>query len=257
MFPDLFTIGPLTIHTYGVFVAMGFIAALMVTVRLAGSYGLAAPQVMDMGFVSIVWGIIGSRLLFVLLNFSYYRSHPLDAFKVWQGGLVFSGGLVVAALALLWHSRRHRLSFWSVGDLWAPGVALGQGLGRIGCLMAGCCYGKPTDLPWAVIFGDPHCLAPLNIPLHPTQIYAALGGFVIFVALLLLHRRKKYDGQVFLWFLILHSTARLLVERFRADDRGMILGTDMSLTQLVATLVLLGAVATLFILKWKTGEKPK
>ncbi|MBN1103732.1 MAG: prolipoprotein diacylglyceryl transferase [Deltaproteobacteria bacterium] len=257
MFPDLFTIGPLTIHTYGAFVAMGFVAALVVTVRLAGSYGLAASQVMDMGFVSIVWGIIGSRLLFVLLNLSYYRSHPLDTLKVWQGGLVFSGGLVAAALALLWHSRRHRLSFWSVGDLWAPGVALGQGLGRIGCLMAGCCYGKPTDVPWAIVFCAPHSLAPLNMPLHPTQIYAALSGFVIFTVLLLLHRSKKYEGQVFLWFLILHSTARLLVERFRADDRGMVPGTDMSLTQLVATLVLLAAVATLFVLKSKTEKKPR
>jgi len=253
MFPDLFTLGPLSIHTYGLFVAAGFATALFITTRLARSYGLQTQHVMDMGFISIVWGVVGSRLLFVLMNLSYYSAHPLDAFKVWQGGLVFSGGLIGTALALVWYSRRHKLTFWSLGDLWSPGVALGQALGRIGCFMAGCCYGKPTDIPWAALFTHPHSLAPLHIPLHPTQIYSALSGIAIFLILVMIHARKKFQGQVFLWFLILHSTARLLVERFRADDRGVIPGTEMSLTQLVAIVLLLGSVTALFVLKSK-GE---
>jgi phosphatidylglycerol:prolipoprotein diacylglycerol transferase len=249
MFPNLFSLGPLTLHTYGLFVALGFTAGLLVTLWQGRTYGLSSQQVMDMAFVSIVSGIIGSRLLFVFINLPYYTAHPLDALKIWQGGLVFSGGLVAVALTLLWYGRRQHLSFWKIGDLCAPGLSLGQALGRIGCLMAGCCYGKPTDSPWAVLFTHPDSLAPLNIPLHPTQLYEATIGLVIFAVLLILQKRKKYQGQVMLWFLILHSTGRLLAEKFRADHRGWIPGSDMSVTQLVATIILLGSVLALFLVK--------
>jgi phosphatidylglycerol:prolipoprotein diacylglycerol transferase len=148
-----------------------------------------------------------------------------------------------------WYLRKHNLSLWKVGDLWSPGVALGQSIGRIGCFMAGCCYGKPTDLPWGVVFTHPLSLAPLHVSLHPTQLYASLAGLAIFVVLMFLSIRKKYQGQVFLWYLILHSTARLLVERFRGDDRGMVPGTEMTITQLATLLVLMGSVIALYILK--------
>jgi phosphatidylglycerol---prolipoprotein diacylglyceryl transferase len=206
-----------------------------------------------MAFVSIVWGMVGARLLFVMINFPHFRAHPIDALKIWQGGLVFSGGLVAVVVSLLWYSRRHGLSFRMLGDLCAPGVSIGQAIGRIGCFMAGCCYGKPTGGPCSVVFTHPDSLAPLNIPLHPTQLYDALVGLLIFAVLLILHGRKKYQGQVMLWFLILHSTGRLLVEKFRADHRGWIPGTDMSVTQLVAMLILLGSVAALFLVKSRDG----
>lgn len=249
MLPDLFSVGPLTIHTYGVFVALGFVTGILVTVKLGKDQGIPPQQVMDMAFFMILWAIVGSRLLYILINVSYYRAHPLDAFKIWQGGLVFSGGLIAVAGAMTWYLRRHRLSFWATGDLWAPALALGQALGRIGCFMAGCCYGQPTDLPWGVVFSHPHTLAPQNIPLHPTQAYSALGGFAIFFILLFLYSRRKFQGQVFLWYLILHSTARLFVERFRGDERGLLPGTDMTLTQLLATVILILAVVALFLLK--------
>lgn len=255
MFPDLFSVGPLTIHTYGVFVALGFIAGILVTVKLGKDQGLQPQQVMDMAFVIILWAIIGSRLLYILINFSYYRAHPLDALKIWQGGLVFSGGLVAVAGAMAWYLRRHRLSFWATGDLWAPALALGQAVGRIGCFMAGCCYGKPTELPWGIVFSHPHTLAPQNIPLHPTQVYSSFGGFLIFVILIIIHAKRKFDGQVFVWYLILHSTARLLVERFRGDERGLIPGTEMTLTQMLATVILVLAVAALFCLKSRQERK--
>lgn len=255
MFPDLFSIGPLTIHTYGLFVALGFITGILVTVRLGKKQGIPSQQVMDMAFVMMVWAIVGSRLLYVVINFGYYRAHPLDAFKIWQGGLVFSGGLVAVAAAMTWYLRRHRLSFWAVGDLWAPALALGQAVGRIGCFMAGCCYGRPTDLPWGIVFGHPHTLAPPNIPLHPTQLYSSLGGFVIFLVLCVLHAKRKFQGQVFLWYLILHSTFRLLVERFRGDERGLLPGTDMTLTQFLATVILILAVVALFLLKSRQERK--
>jgi len=255
VFPELFSIGPVTIHTYGVFVALGFMAGILVTLRLGKARGLQPQQVMDMAFLMILWAIIGSRLLYILINFSYYRAHPLDALKIWQGGLVFSGGLVAVAAAMAWYLRRHNLSFWATGDLWAPALALGQAVGRIGCFMAGCCYGKPTELPWGIVFSHPDSLAPQNIPLHPTQIYSSLGGFLVFVILTFIHAKRRFDGQVFVWYLILHSTARLFVERFRADERGLVPGTEMSLTQLLATVILVLAVVALFFLKSRRERK--
>jgi phosphatidylglycerol:prolipoprotein diacylglycerol transferase len=253
MFPDLFSIGPLTLHTYGLFVALGFTAAILFTVRSGKKEGIKPQQTMDMGITILLWGIIGSRLMYVLINLSYYRRNPVDVLKIWEGGLVFSGGLIAVAFAMVWYIRRRHLSFWKIGDLWAPAVALGQGFGRIGCFMAGCCFGKPTDVPWGFIFTHPGSLAPLNMPIHPTQLYASLSGFVIFVILVILRAKKKFEGQILLWFLILHSTARLFIERYRADDRGMIPGTDMTGTQLVSLLVLMAAVIVLFVMK--SGEK--
>ena len=255
MYPDLFSIGPLTVHTYGLLVAIGFTVGLLVTIRIGKAQGVSPQQVMDIGFIIILCAVIGSRVMFVLINFSYYRNHPLDSLKIWQGGLVFSGGLIAVVIAMSWYLKRHHLSFWKMGDMWAPAVSIGQGIGRIGCFMAGCCYGKPTDSVLGVIFSHPNSLAPLNVPLHPTQLYSSLGGFIIFAVLMVLHAKKKFEGQVLLWFLILHSTGRLFVERFRGDDRGLIPGSDMSITQLVAILILLSAVTMLFVLKSKKEKK--
>jgi phosphatidylglycerol:prolipoprotein diacylglycerol transferase len=255
MFPDLISIGPLTIHTYGLFVAIGFAAALLVAMKLGRREGMKGQLILDMAFVMILVAIIGSRLMYVFINLAYYTRHPLDVFKIWQGGLVFSGGLLAVALIMVWYLRHHHLSFWKMGDLWAPALALGQGLGRIGCFMAGCCYGKPTDSWCGVVFTNPNALAPLNIPLHPTQLYHALSGFIIFGVLLFVYAKRKFVGQVFLWYLILHSTARLLIERFRGDERGLLPGTTMTLTQLIATLVLLASVIALFVMKSRKERK--
>lgn len=246
MLPDLFSIGPLTIHTYGVFVALAFAVSIAVTTRVARIYPISFQQVMDMAFVGVVWGVVGSRIFFVLIHPSPFFSHPLEILKVWEGGLVFSGGLLAVAAAMFFYSRRSGVPYLRIGDLWGPGIALGQAVGRIGCFMAGCCYGKPLEGAWGVVFTDPGALAPLNTPLHPAQIYSAAGGLVIFGILWILVKRKKFEGQVLLWFLILHSTARLIVERFRGDERTLFPGTDMTFTQLAALLILFGAVAALF-----------
>jgi len=241
----------LTIHTYGLFVALGFASAILLTVWLGSGEGVPPQRVMDIAFMGIVWAIIGSRVFYVLLNLEYYRRHPLDMFKLWQGGLVFSGGLVVAVLALIWYLKRRRMPVLSTADLMAPGLALGQGIGRIGCFFAGCCYGRPSDIPWAVVFTHPNSLAPLYTPIHPTQAYAALGGIVLFGILMILRKRRAVYGQGFIWYMILHSTLRLLEERFRGDYRGLVPGTEMSVTQLLTLMVLVGSVAALYVIKPK------
>lgn len=258
MHPDLFSIGPLTLHTYGLFAALGIIAALLVALRIAEDSGISNRQITDMGFIMILWAVIGSRLMYILFNLPHYAKNPIEIFKIWEGGLVFSGGLLAAFPALIWYLKKHDLPLLETADIWAPALALGQGIGRIGCLMAGCCYGKPTDLPWGISFSHPHSLAPMHISLHPTQLYASLIGFLIFGVLIILYQRKAFAGQVFLWFLILHSTGRLLVERYRGDFRGMIPGTDLSSTQLVALCILLASVIALFLGGPKKGRnRPK
>lgn len=252
MYPDLLTIGPITLHTYGLLVALGFFVGLLITAKLGKSEGFSSQQIMDMGFIIILSAIIGSRVMYVLMNTAYYTRAPLDMFKIWEGGLVFSGGVIGVILTMLWYIKRHGLPLGKTADLWAPAIAIGQGIGRIGCFMAGCCYGKPTDSICGVVFTNPKSLAtPLKVPLHPTQIYSSLSGFVIFLVVLLLYTKKKFEGQVFLWFLIMHSTARLAIERFRGDDRGILLGSNMSMTQLLAILILITSVGILLVVKSK------
>jgi phosphatidylglycerol:prolipoprotein diacylglycerol transferase len=250
MHPELFSIGPLTITTYGLFVATGFAVALLVTVKIGKTRGFESPQIMDMGFIIILCALIGSRLGYVFLNLSHYIHHPLDILKIWEGGLVFSGGIVFVVLVMSWYLKRDNLPYWKTADLWAPGMVIGQAIGRLGCFFgAGCCYGKPTDVMWCVVFTHPQSVAPLNVCLHPTQLYSSLAGFIIFAVLMLLTSKKKYDGQIFIWLIILHSSARLFIERFRGDDRGLIPGTEMSVTQLTTLILLIAAVITLFVIK--------
>ncbi len=257
MHPQLFSIGPFTLHTYGLFVALGFLLGLWVATKLGRQQGISPQQVLDMGFIILFSAVLGSRLLYVLMNLSHYSRHPWGIFEIWNGGLVFSGGAICAVAAIVWYARRHNLALLRLADIWAPAAALGQGFGRIGCFMAGCCYGKPTHVPWAVIFTDPRALAPLHQPLHPTEIYHAVSGFAIFGILLFLHRKRSYTGRVFIWYLLLHSFSRLLIERFRGDDRGMFFHTGMTVTQFVSTLILAGAFIALMILKsrWKKEER--
>jgi phosphatidylglycerol:prolipoprotein diacylglycerol transferase len=255
MFPVLFSIGPFTLHTYGLFVAMGIVAGILVTIRIGKSQGIGTQQIVDMDLIIIFSGIIGSRLAYIIMNFSYYKTNLMDILKLWHGGLVFSGGLIAVLFAIVLYTWRRNFNIWQIGDLCSPAAAIGQSIGRIGCFMAGCCYGKPTDVPWAVVFTDPRSLAWLkNIPLHPTQLYSSLSGLIIFIVLMILSAKKKFEGQVLLWFLILHSTQRLLIERFRGDDRGLIPGSDWSVTQLLTTIILIGSVVTLFIIKSRRGK---
>lgn len=251
MHPDLFSIGPLTLHTYGLFVALGFIAGILIAIKLGKSAGINSNSIMDMGFVIILSGLIGSRLVYIIIDLPNYISNPLNIFKIWEGGLVFSGGLVAVIIMMLLYAKRHELNIWAMSDIWSPAAALGQAIGRIGCFFAGCCYGKPTDVPWGVIFTNPNSIATKNIPIHPTQLYSSLSGLIIFIILIILYSKKKFEGQVTLWFLILHSTARLFLEQFRGDSRGVFITDDLTLTQFISLVILIGAVTALFIFKPK------
>ena len=220
MHPILIELGPLTIHTYGLFVALGFLSAVFWTLHEAKRAGLDHELLPDAAFRILIGAILGARLFYVLLSPGRFLDNPLEILMFWKGGLVFSGGLVGGTLLGVLYGLRKKQPILRWMDCIAPAVALGQALGRLGCFSAGCCYGRETDLPWAVTFSDPVCLAPTGLPLHPTQLYHAASVFLIFLVLLAVRSRLTTPGRRTGLFLVLFATARVIIEQFRADFRG-------------------------------------
>ncbi len=250
MHPILFKIGPLTIHTYGVMLAAAFFLALALAVRQGKREGIPPERIVDLGFYVIVAAIVGARILFVIFEFRYYFEHPLRIFKIWEGGLVFYGGLILALLAGIYYLKKKSLPLWKVADIIAPSAAIALTVGRLGCFSAGCCYGSPANLPWAVTFRDPDSLARLNIPLHPTQLYESLGAFLIFLILLYIRKRKTFDGQLFWLFIILYSVLRFFIEIFREEElRRVLFGGPLSTSQAIGIPLAILSIYMLFSLK--------
>jgi len=220
MHPILLKWGILTIHTYGVMVAAGFLLAMIYAVRAGKDEGLSAEIIYDLFFYALLFAILGARLLYVLINLSYYRFHPLEILYIWRGGLVFYGGFIAAVSAVYFRLRFYHLSIWLIADIAAPALVLAQAVGRFGCLAAGCCYGAACTLPIAIHFSDPQSLAPLHVPLHPTQMYHAAANGIIFMVLLLKRRRQSFVGQLAVLYLLLYPTGRFIIEFFRGDPRG-------------------------------------
>jgi phosphatidylglycerol:prolipoprotein diacylglycerol transferase len=251
MYPILFQFGSFHIYAYGFFIVVGFVTAVV----LAGlkirksNIGISFENVVDLFFYTVLSALIGSRILFVLINFDVYRQHPMKIFKIWEGGLVFYGGLVLAVIVAFWYMKWHRLPIWKVADLISTLIALGLFFGRIGCFLAGCCYGKETSLPWGVVFKNPDSLARLNVPLHPTQLYDAANGLAIFFFLNWMERRKTFDGQIFWLFLFLYSITRFFIEIFRGDPRGFLFGDFLSTSQGVGILLAILSIFVLFYMK--------
>jgi len=241
MHPVLIRFGPLTIHTYGVLVAAGFLLGLALAVKQAKKEGIPQERIIDIGFYVLVAAIVGSRLFFVAVNAGHYLKHPLDIFKIWEGGLVFYGGLILALPSALWYIRKHHLDTWRVTDIFAPSIAIGHAVGRMGCFAAGCCYGRAAELPWAVTFHDPECLATTGIPLHPSQLYESAGEFLNFLILITLRRYHSFKGQLFWTYIFLYSVLRLVVEFFRGDEaRGYLFG-GISVSQGIS--IIMGIIA--------------
>ena len=240
MYPVLLKFGPLTIHTYGVLVATGFLLGIGLAVLQAKKEGIPSNKIVDLGFYILLSAIIGSRLFFIFINASHYIKNPLDIFKIWEGGLVFYGGILFAIPTVI----------WNIADVFAPSIAIGHSIGRIGCFFAGCCYGKPAEgLPWAVTFTNPQSLAQIGIPLHPTQLYESAGEFINFLILITLRRYKSFDGQLFLTYVLLYSILRFIVEFFRGDiGRGFII-YNISLSQGLSILMFLIASGGLIVLR--------
>ncbi len=251
MFPVIIRIGPLTIHTYGLMIATAFLLGLWLALRQAAREGLPKEKITDLGFYALFSGIIGARVLFIATNWPHFSGHPVEMIKIWEGGLVFYGGVIFALPTVLWYAKKQGLKLWQTIDVWAPSIAVGHALGRLGCFCAGCCYGKPTDLPWAVTFSNPESLAILGVPLHPTQLYESAAELLNFAILLLIRKRKTFHGQVFWMYVLNYSIIRALIEVFRGDiERGFVM-PGISTSQGISIVMFATAAAFLFKLKQK------
>jgi phosphatidylglycerol:prolipoprotein diacylglycerol transferase len=243
----------LSLPTYGVLLAVAFLAALWVAMRQARRAGIEPNTVTDLWITSLIAGVVGAKLLLYLLDLDHYIANPRAILTSLRSAGVYYGGLLGALAACLWLVRRRGLSGWLVGDVLAPAIILGQAVGRWGCFAAGCCYGKPSSLPWAVTFTDPRANAitgvPLNVPLHPTQLYLSGADFIAFVILIWLAARKRFHGQVLLAYLMLYALLRGVLETFRDDPRGEMAG--LSTSQVISILVGLAA-AGLYV--WRSRQ---
>ncbi len=256
MYPELFRIGNFPVTTYGLFLALGMMLALFVAARLAKQDGLPKERIYDLGLWTLVGGLVGSKLLMYLVE----PDVQLWSLDFLRSGGVFYGGLLGGFFAVVLLVHRYKLPFWKTADAFAPGVALGQAFGRQGCFSAGCCWGKPTDLPWGVHFsqaGHDYTGVPiytadgLDAHLHPTQLYESFLMFGVFALLYYLHRKKKFDGQILILYGIIYSIIRFSIEFIRDDPRGDLFGfttaTGLSTSQGVSLIVAIASVIFMIV----------
>lgn len=257
-----FTLGPLTVHWYGILVALGFLAGLWTAGRRARREGIPTETIFDLGPWLILGGILGARVLYVI---SYWKEDFADlpfyeVFMIQKGGLVFYGGLIGATVGAMLYLRLKKLPIWKVADILAPSIALGSAFGRLGCLMNGCCYGRACSLPWGLVFPkdspvwDHQVHAGVigqdqaALPVHPTEIYDSALNFGFYCFLAWLFRRKKFDGQIFAVYLIGYALLRSFVEYFRGDYPVHYLGGWATPAQVLSLGIILGGALLLFLL---------
>jgi phosphatidylglycerol:prolipoprotein diacylglycerol transferase len=238
MYPEIFHISFL--HTYGVLVAAAFLTALWMAGKLGKQAGLNVEAVTNLGAYCGLAAIAGAKLMMLIVDFRYYTEHPGEFFSLatLQAGGVFYGGLIAALGVAWWYIRKMRLPLATTADVFAPGIALGHGIGRLGCFSAGCCWGVECHLPWAVTFKNPVANelvgVPLNRPIHPTQIYEALAEFVIFAVLYKRFQQPHSKGSIISLYLMMYSTARFIVEFFRFHEQGNLFNGPFDTSQWIS-----------------------
>lgn len=270
MFPELFKIPGLdfTVNTYGALLALAFLAGLFVMARQAAADGLDKNRVYDLGLWVLVASLIGSKLLMIVTDWEEYQGNwrAFLSLDFLRSGGVFYGGFIGAVIASIIMMRIYKLPWWRTADAFAPGIAIGQAIGRLGCFSAGCCWGKPTTAFCGVHFSDKghettnvptivgHLPAAIQqqwseklgglsapIHLHPVQLYEVGASLVIFVILLVMARKRKFHGQIVLAYALLYAVARFIIEFWRDDPRGSLLG--ISTSQFIALLIFVGGIA--------------
>jgi phosphatidylglycerol:prolipoprotein diacylglycerol transferase len=255
--PIAFQLGSLTIHWYGVMVALAFLAGLWTATRRAPRENISSETIADIVFWLMVGAIIGARAVYVA---TYWRdefaSQPVsEIFMIQHGGLVYYGGLIGATLAGVIYIRWKKLALWKIADVLAPSIALGNVFGRIGCLLNGCCYGRACSLPWAIRFPEDNPLHPPTTPVHPTEIYDALLNLVLYLFLARLFRHKKFDGQVFATYLIGYALFRSIVEYFRGDYPPDHIHNGLTSAQLVSILVFAAGLVLMIVLSRRKTKR--
>ncbi len=243
----IFSIGPFTVYSYGFFVALGAAMSVTLAAARAKKEGVASSDILDIMAVIILGALLGGRLLFVAVNWQYYAARPIAVFNLTEGGLAFQGALVAGLLAGALVSRLKKISFWKVGDIISPYLALAHSVGRIGCFFNGCCYGKPALSGLAVTFpGD-------TLPRVPAQLYSSAGLLGIFILLLVLREKPRFEGYLFSVYIMLYAVFRVFMDRFRGDDLATLGGVTISV---IISIALFAAGALLyFLLKRRDSVK--
>jgi phosphatidylglycerol:prolipoprotein diacylglycerol transferase len=256
MHPILFEIFGFPVYTYGVLLAAAYLLGLQFALMRAKSRGLDPNRVMDLGIWIIISALAGAKLLLVIVEFDTFRN-PAELWTLLRSGGVFYGGLIAAVVVALWYLRRHRMPVWTVTDVFAPGIALGHVIGRLGCLFAGCCFGRPTSVPWAITFQNEYAAqnvgTPLNIPLHPTQLYEASAELLILGILLATERKgRPYPGRTFWLYMVFYGISRFIIEIYRGDPRGTV--GMFSTSQFVSIVLVPLALIMLIVLRRRAND---
>jgi phosphatidylglycerol---prolipoprotein diacylglyceryl transferase len=249
MRPTLFQLGPIPLRSYGVMMMIGFLVGLYRAVRVARKRGIDTSFVADACLYSLLAGIIGARLVFILLNWSEFHGHLGEALSIWQGGLSFHGGVILAIGVVYLFVRAKRLEFMEIADLLAPSLSIAYAFTRIGCFLNGCCYGVPTNLPWGVKFPD------LPGPVHPTQLYSSAAGFLIYLALTRVEKWKKPKGFVFTAYVALYCVYRFLIEILRKGATAEVAAWGLTQAQIASVVIFVVAAVALWKLRRKAGTK--
>jgi len=256
MHPVLIKIGWFTIHSYGFMLALSFIMGIYVAKRRASKFHIKPNQILDLSVYIILGAVIGSRLLYVAFHLDEYHN-ILDMFALWEGGATLYGGLILTILLAYIFTAKRRLNFLDIADVMSPSIALGIMFTRTGCFLSGCCYGKPTSMPWGIHFPNTcaagyyelHMEETLGLPLiklHPTQLYAAFYGLIIFLLLLLFERYVRKRGATFGAFLLLYGISRFTLDFFRYYEANMRVFMGLTLNQVLsAGLMILGLILLL------------
>lgn len=235
---ELFSIGPVTVHGYGMMIAVGILCCIALGVYRAKRYNMDPDAIMDIALYGVIGGFLGAKLLYVIVEFPTFLKDPMSVLG--SEGFVVYGGIITGVLVAILYCRKKKLVFLEYFDLAAPSISLAQGFGRIGCFLAGCCYGRETDSFLGVVFPE-GCMAPAGVKLLPTQLLSSAGDFLITAILLWYYKRNNKTGNVGALYMLLYGVGRFLIEFLRSDDRG---GIGMfSTSQWISFVIVAGAVA--------------
>ena len=248
MHPILLKIGPFSVYSYGFMVSAGFLLAVYLVLKDARPLGFDPDDVIDIALYMLIGGLIGARVAYVLLNFDYFRRNPLEIFYLSRGGLVYYGAFLGGLLAVVACIFRKKLSFWNVADLFAPYIALGQAVGRIGCFLNGCCYGRAVSGNFSLGVAFPES----TVIRHPTQVYSSLILLVLFLALKAFRPRRRFAGEVFIIYCAAYSFQRFFIEFLRGDNPPILL--NMTASQVMSAVIFTASlfVWSIFFARWKS-----
>jgi phosphatidylglycerol---prolipoprotein diacylglyceryl transferase len=244
MKPILLEFGSITIPSYYTLISLGMFIGIYMFYRYAKKSALPPVYAIDVSLIVIISAYLGARLFHVIFEMpSYYFDNPLEIFALWKGGFVIYGGILFPIIFVYLYCKRKKTDFFLIADLLAPSVALGTAIGRIGCLMQGCCFGSPTSMPWGIIFpsGANGGLTPSGISLHPTQIYMSLMNLLIFIILHFRLKQKRFNGEIIYWYFLMYSTSRSIIEIFRSDFRGDFFAPYLSTSQFISLFILIAS----------------